>query len=221
MSTGCESGEFVILRSDGTKRFADFRARANFQPGLHLCIAHDTTERQDAPEAAARRAEGLYRSLVETTNTGYLVTDRDGHVLDANAEYVRQAGAADLEAIRGRRVLQWTAAADRARLAEGIAVCLREGVVRDLEILFAHETGGTVPVEINATAVQSEDGVQILSLCRDITARVLARSEVETAWHELETRVSQRTAQLASANEQIRLRARGNRRRSPRSGAAR
>ncbi len=207
LSNGCQSGECVILRADGTRRFADLRARANFQPGLHLCIVRDTTERK-LTEEAVRCAEGLYRTLVETTNTGYLVADHEGRVLDANAEYVRLAGQSDLNAIRGQSVLQWTVPEDRARHAEGIAACLRGELVRDLEVHFAGAEGQAVPVEINATAVRAESGLRFLSLCRDITTRVAARQEVETAWHGLETRVLQRTAQLASANEQIRMRAR-------------
>jgi PAS domain S-box-containing protein len=207
LSAGREANECLILRPDGTRRFADFRARANFQPGFHLCIAHDGTERK-LTEEAVRCAETLYRTLVETTNTGYLVADQDGRVVDANAEYVRLSGHANLNAIRGRNVLQWTAPADRDRHAAGIAACFREGAVRDLEIRFVSDSGQLVPVEINATAVSSEAGWRFLSLCRDITLRENARHEVETVWHELESRVEQRTAQLAQASEQIRVRAR-------------
>jgi PAS domain S-box-containing protein len=207
LSSGHEAGECIILRPDGSKRYADFHARANFHPGLHLCIAHDGTERK-VTEEVVRRAESSYRSLVETTNTGYLVTDQDGRVLDANAEYVRLTGAGDLAAIRGRDVLQWTHPDDRERHAAGIAECVCEGAVRDLQVRFGGAAGNMVPVEINATAVHSDAGVRLLSLCRDITSREAARQEVETAWHELETRVQQRTAQLAHANEQIRIRAR-------------
>ena len=39
-----------------------------------------------------RQAEQLYRTLVETTDTGYLVADVCGCVLDANAEYIHLSG---------------------------------------------------------------------------------------------------------------------------------
>jgi PAS domain S-box-containing protein len=207
LGSSTETAECVILRPDGTKRYADFHARANVRPGWHLCIAHDGTDRR-LTEEVVRRAEDTYRSLVETTNTGYLVADQDGRVIDANAEYVRLTGRADLEAIRWHPVLQWTAPSDRTRYAAALAACLRDGAVRDLEVHFASEAGDLIPVEINATAVQCDEGVRLLSLCRDITSREAARQEVEAAWHELETRVLQRTAQLAQANDQIRARAR-------------
>jgi PAS domain S-box-containing protein len=207
LNDGQEGGECVILRPDGTKRYANFHARANFEPGFHLCIAHDGTERKLTDEVV-RRAESLYRTLVETTNTGYLVSDEAGRVLDANAEYVRLTGHLDLDAIRWTDVLQWTVPADRDRHAAGIAACVRDGAVRDLEVHFASDSGKVIPVEINATAVQCDEGLRLLWLCRDITYRENIRQEVETAWHELESRVQQRTAQLAQANEQIRIRAR-------------
>ena len=208
LSTGHQAGECIILRPDGSKRYADFYARANFEPGLHLCFAHDGTERK-VTEEVVRRAESSYRSLVETTNTGYLVTDQDGRVLDANEEYVRLTGEDGLPAIRGRDVLQWTHPDDQERHAAGVAQCVCEGAVRKLQVRFGgHGSGHTIPVEINATAVHCDAGVRLLSLCRDLTSRETARQEVENAWHELETRVLQRTAQLAHANEQIRIRAR-------------
>jgi PAS domain S-box-containing protein len=207
LGTGPEGTECVVLRPDGTKRYADCHTRADFRPGWHLCVAHDGTDRKLTDEVV-RRAEDTYRSLVETTNTGYLVADHEGRVIDANAEYVRLTGHADLDAIRWRKVREWILPADRDRHATALAACLRDGAVRDLVINFASPAGQVIAVEINATAVQCDEGVRLLSLCRDITSREAARQEVETAWHELEDRVQQRTAQLAQANDQIRVRAR-------------
>jgi PAS domain S-box-containing protein len=203
---GCTAGDCVIQRPDGAKGYASFRAQANFQPGFHLCFAEGGADRKTRVEAI-RCAEALYNSLVQTTHTGYLVADPDGRVLDANPEYVRLAGHPDLDSIRGRDVLEWTVPEDRDRHAAGIATCLREGAVRDLTVHFTSAAGEIIPVEINATAVHADGEVRLLSLCRDITSRESARREIEKAWHELESRVQQRTAQLAQANDQIRIRA--------------
>src|SRR4051794_25816865 len=68
----------------------------------------DLTERKRMEEAL-QNSEDKYRTLVETTATGYLIIDSDGKVLDANAEYVRLTGHKTLQEILGRSVTEWTA----------------------------------------------------------------------------------------------------------------
>lgn len=204
---GEDAKECSVHRPDGTVRYASFRARANFQPGLHLCNARDVTEQRHAEEGR-RRAEMLYRSLVETTGTGHLVANADGRVVDANAEYVHLTGLGGLASLRGRQPTEWIAAHDRTRFTTAMARCLEHGVLRDLEVDFLRPDGKVVPVEINTTAVRTEEGVQLLTLCHDISARRRAQRELENASRELEDRVERRTAELARANHQIRSRAR-------------
>ena len=204
---GHDAKECTIHRLDGGIRYVSFRARANFQPGLHVCVARDITEQRLA-EDSLRRTEQLYRSLIETTGTGYLVADEHGRVLDANAEYVHLTGHAGLMDILGRYPSEWIAAHDRERYAIGLARCLERGVLRDLEIDFLHPRGHVVPVEINTTAVPTDEGTRLLTLCHDITGRLQNRHELQNASRELETRVERRTAELARASKQIRSRAR-------------
>jgi PAS domain S-box-containing protein len=80
--------------------------------GRYQEIVRDITERKRTQEALQKR-EAHYRALVETTHTGFVVVDHEGKVLDANAEYVRLTGHRDLNEIRGRSVLEWTAAHEK------------------------------------------------------------------------------------------------------------
>ncbi len=122
-------------------------------------------------EEALRVSEELYRVLVETTNTGYVVVDGEGRVLAANPEYVRLTGHDTREEILGRSVVEWTAEHDRERNAAEVEKCLREGVVRNLEIDYMDPNGGLVPIEVNATVVDGSDGRRIMSICREISDR--------------------------------------------------
>ena len=140
--------------------------------------AMDITERKKAEEEL-RESEEKYRALIETTDTGYLILDGAGRVIDANPEYVRLTGHKTLDEIVGRTVIEWTAAHDKERNAEEVKKCMEKGVVRNLEIDYVDKDGNITPIEVNAKVVETAEGVRILSLCRDITKRKRAE---EALW---------------------------------------
>jgi PAS domain S-box-containing protein len=136
-----------------------------------LCgIARDITERNRAEERMLK-SESLHRALIETTDTGYVVVDDQGVVLDANPEYVRLTGRFALEEICGKSVVDWTADHDKEKNAEAIEECSQKGFIRNLEIDYLDSKGNIIPVEINATVIERCGTPIILSLCRDITER--------------------------------------------------
>ena len=149
-----------------------------------LTVANDITERKQA-EDALRASEEKYRALVETTNTGFAIVDREGRILDANQEFARLAGFQTPREIMGRSVLEWTAEHDLARNAEEVKKCAARGWVRSLEIDYVDAAGRITPIEVNATVLQTPEGPRILTLCRDITERRRAeeqlRNQVEEA----------------------------------------
>lgn len=122
-------------------------------------------------ERILRETEANYRALVETTDTGYVILDAEGRVLDANREYLRLTGRSRLDEVIGARVTDWTADHDLARNAEEVRKCLERGIVRGLEVDYVDPKGAITPVEINATVVKTSEGVRILTLCKDITPR--------------------------------------------------
>ncbi|HTY08346.1 MAG TPA: PAS domain S-box protein, partial [Candidatus Edwardsbacteria bacterium] len=135
-----------------------------------ITIVRDITQRQRT-EQALRESEEKYRGLVEATDTGFVILDARGRVLDANAEYVRLTGRRTLAQVRGRPVTDWTAPYDLRRNRSEVAKCMRQGSVRSLEIDYRHPDGAIVPIEVNATVIRTAAGPQIVTLCRDITAR--------------------------------------------------
>jgi PAS domain S-box-containing protein len=143
-----------------------------------------------------KESETKYRSLIETTDTGFAIIDVEGKVLDANKEYIRLSGHNILGQIIGKKVTEWTAEHDRARNAEEVGLCLKQGFVRNLEIDYVDKDGRVTPVEINATVVETTGGTVIMTLCRDITERKKAEDEIRQLNESLEQRVRERTIEL-------------------------
>jgi PAS domain S-box-containing protein len=151
-----------------------------------LCIGNDITERKRAEEAL-RENEEKYRTLIETTGTGFVIIDRDGLVLDANAEYVRLTGHHNLTEIVGRSVIEWTADYEKEKNAAAVGECLKKGYIKNLEIDYVDSKGSIIPIEINATYMESEGVVQILTLCRDITERKRAEAALQQSEEKFST----------------------------------
>ncbi|OPX64127.1 MULTISPECIES: PAS domain S-box protein [unclassified Methanoregula] len=191
MATGvCEVVETEGVRDDGTR----FHARIHAIPlpddegkaTRFIEVVEDITERKKA-EDALRQDEEKYRTLIETTGTGYVIIDQDGHVLDANPEYVRLTGHSRLEEITGRNVIEWTAEHEKERNAEAVRQCLRDGFIRNFEIDYAGRDGTIIPIEINATVLRSEGSVHILTLCRDISDRQKIQDALKTSAEDYQT----------------------------------
>ncbi len=114
--------------------------------------------------------EEFYRTLFEVTGTGFVALDGEGKVIEANEEYVRLTGHADLSKIIGRSVLEWTVERDKEYNLNALKQCREQGKVNNLEIEYACPDGRIVSVEVNATLFHQEGAAPlILGLCRDAT----------------------------------------------------
>ena len=123
-------------------------------------------------EEALRQSEEQYRQLVDKTDTGFVVVDVRGIVTAANEPYSRLAGAKGPESLIGRSVIEWTAPDEREKNAEAVALCARQGFIKDFETAYQHGDGRRVDIIVNATTNASPgDETHLLSYCRDITER--------------------------------------------------
>jgi two-component system NtrC family sensor kinase len=126
---------------------------------------------EETLEVEMLHSEEKYRTLVETTGTGFAIVSAQGVVLDANDEFVRLTGRKQAGDVIGHSLLEWTVEQERERNTSEILKCLARGFVKNLELNYVDRSGRITPVEINATVTETEHGQRILALCRDITLR--------------------------------------------------
>lgn len=164
--------EKVEMETEGL-HFAEFRSLAK--------AANQMLAEQRAMEDGLRKSEEKYRVLIETTGTGFVKTDGEGRVLDANQEYVRLSGHQDLAEIFGHLVFEWTAAHDLARNREAMEECVNRDFIRHLQIDYVDAQGEFAAVEINGTRVHSEGQLEIIALCHDISGRKQLEEQLRQA----------------------------------------
>jgi two-component system cell cycle sensor histidine kinase/response regulator CckA len=162
-------------------------ALANAQ--LFESVQHELQERLKA-EKSLQISENKYRQLIETTDTGYVILDEHGYVVDANQKYVFLTGRDRLDDVIGHQVLEWTALHDQERNAQEVEKCIKQGFVHNLELDYMTPSGKIIPVEINATVLQDSRPFRILSLCRDIIERKKTEEKISNSNRLLQTIVN-------------------------------
>ncbi len=102
-------------------------------------------EKREGVMKALSESELKYRTLIETTGTGFVIVDLEGRVIDANQEYVRLSGHAELGEILGHKVLEWTADHEKQKNEEAMRQCFRNGHIRNLEVDYVDREGTSRP----------------------------------------------------------------------------
>ncbi|MCP4022152.1 MAG: PAS domain S-box protein [Desulfobacteraceae bacterium] len=153
---------------------------------IGLVGVHTDITSQRRAEEAIRESEKKYRTLIETTDTGFVFVNNKGQVLDANQTYINMTGHKRLDEIIGRNVLEWTADHDIERNKLEVQKCIESGSVQNLEMDYIDKNKNITPIEILAKTIQTHEGVTIITLCRDISERKKAENDLLLAYKKLE-----------------------------------
>jgi PAS domain S-box-containing protein len=163
---------------------------------------HDITERKRA-EAKLRNSEALYRALYRDNPCMIFTLDPQGTILGVN-QTVNRLGYTAAE-LKGESVLNVFHPDDRRAAAEQLQICLHNpNEVHHWQFRKICKDGSLVWVEELAQVVKDLSGaLNILVVCLDVTERKRAEEEVSKLTVGLEQRVSERTAQLETANKEL------------------
>ncbi|MCP4541248.1 MAG: PAS domain S-box protein [Chloroflexi bacterium] len=161
----------------------------------------DITERKWA-EDALRESEARYKTLFDNAGDAIFIYDLEGYFLGVN-----QVACNRLRYSR-EELLQMTAmdigSPEYTTLMPERLEQLRQRGQTFYETVHMRQDGTFVPVELNSRIIEYRGIPAVLSVARDITERKRAQEALYKAHDELETRVQERTRELALANKALR-----------------
>jgi len=150
------------------------------------------------------RSEKKYRSVVNNVNIGiYRNTTGQGWFEQANPAMAKIFGYDSVEDLMSVPVVELYQDPDDRK--EFIDEVRRKGFVKDRELAMKKKDGTPIYCSATATAQYSSDGEikWMDGVVEDISERKQAEEMLKKAYDELETRVKERTADLAEANEML------------------
>ncbi len=158
-------------------------------------------EDQKMTEAALRESEGRYRSLLEMAPFPVVLSSlRDGTLLYGNQRAEVQYGMRREQGIGQPADRFYQDPEQRDRFVEQLR---KEGRVDDFEARMLTADGHHFWALVSASVVDFNNEPAIFSAINDITERKRMEGEVRQLNVELEERVCQRTAELATANKEL------------------
>lgn len=192
-SGGKTTYEAEIITKDGRRVTLDVSTRLAYQegrPGGVQGIARDITER--------KRAERVFRDLLEAAPDGMVVIDKERKMVLLNAQTEKLFGYRR-EELLGKDLNVLVPERFRERHAAHCAQFLTEGQLRPmgtgLVLSGLRKDGSEFPAEISLSPLETAEGTVVLSAIRDITVRKRA----EEALQRMNEALEEQTRRIAHA----------------------
>ncbi len=193
------SHEYDLPILDGTRHFEARLARMP-EGSQVIAVIRDIT-RQHQDRLALTASEARYRSLLEKAPFPAVLTRvADGTLIYGNHRAEALFGINRDEGIGQAAAQYYEDSAQRTRFIE---LLKSRGNVDDFEVPMRGSQGRAFWALISASTVDYNGEPTIFAAINDITERKRMEDEIRQLNVELETRVQQRTAELASANREL------------------
>jgi PAS domain S-box-containing protein len=204
---GHSEGVVIFQAKDGNEHYVEYRnvlvtpdGRKQYISGL----GRDITDRVHA-ERALRESEKRYRTVFETTGSATVIIEDDETISLANSTFEDLSGYSK-EEIEGKK--NWTEFVieedlDQMRKFRRDRRDKPGSAPKNYEFRFIDREGNTKNIFI-AIEIIPDTKMSVASLL-NITDRKRAEGALQKSYDELERRVKERTADLATANKQLKL----------------
>lgn len=174
----------------------------NRRPSLILLAIEDATERLRAADALSL-SEARYRRLFETAQDGILLVDPETRqVFDANPFLTDLLGFSHDELV-GKELWEIGLFQDITSSKEAFRTLQEKGYIRYEDLPLQTKDGRGIEVEFVSNVYNVGNSRVIQCNIRDITDRKRAEDALRAVHTELESRVKERTAELARTNETL------------------
>jgi len=159
------------------------------------------------PAAASPHLDDTLAALFQFAPDAMLLVDAGGGIVRLN-EHAEAMFGYPLEELAGKKIEVLIPARFRHRHGKHRAHYAEEPHRREtgagLELAARRKDGTEFPVDIMLSPLETPGGRCVIATVRDITARKRIEQALAKAHAELDTRVQERTAELAQANEALR-----------------
>lgn len=164
-------------------------------------ISEDITERKKAEDALSE-SEERFQALFEQAHDAIFLSTLDDRIIEVNERTCALQGYSRDELLR-MNISDVQAPEARKPIGTVVRDELERYGASVFESLDIGRNGRRIPIEVTNTKVKTQERELIFSIVRDISERKRAEAAVRKAQEELETRVKERTADLATANLQL------------------
>jgi PAS domain S-box-containing protein len=172
-----------------------------------LCVMHYLNQRG---QAALRESEQWLATTLQSIGDAVITTDREGRVAFVNPVALTLIGREPDEAIGQPLEAVFPILNERTRqpVDNPVRKVLQEGLIVGMAnhtVLIA-KGGREIPIEDSAAPIRDGHGriLGVVMVFHDVTERRRAEDTLQRTLGELERRVEERTAELASVNETLR-----------------
>ena len=195
---------FVLTKSGEERKIAWHNTIVTDDAGQAqgtLSSGEDITDHLKAKNALAD-SEELYRRLVASIPDLIVRTDLQGNILFVNDVAVRLTGAENAQSLAGRNVFDLVDPEDRDKAVLAFRRLFDEKIGPQ-EIGLTFKPGVRTPFEIDGAVLRDPDGMPygIVYLCRDITERKRAETDLREGLTKLRTTLKASIDSLSSAIE--------------------
>jgi PAS domain S-box-containing protein len=194
--------EFEFYRKDGSTFWGDtvvtiLRDSAGSPYGF-LCVGRDITERKRTEELLQQKTDELDRFFNLDLDL-LCIADTDGYFHRLNLAWETTLGYTRAE-LKAKRFLDFVHPDDVASTLKALAQLSAQQTVMNFVNRYRCQDGTYRWIEWRSAPA----GKMIYAAARDITERKQAEAEIRQLNVELEARVQQRTAELETANKELR-----------------